>query len=67
MSASSTDVGRASRRKGCGYIDSAPLSDRHYVVARDSEGIHYQPAGEKAWESQVWGVMRPILIGLLNG
>jgi len=63
----SSDLGRAARRGGCGYIDSNPLSDRRYVVARDSEGIHYQAVGEKAWEAKVWGVLRPILIGLLNG
>jgi hypothetical protein len=62
----STDLGHAARHAGCGYIDSNPLSDRRYVVARDSEGIHYQPTGEKAWEAKVWTVLRPILIGLLN-
>jgi len=63
----SFDLGRAARRAGCGYIDSNPLSDRRYVAPRDSEGIHYQPAGEKAWQAKVWAALRPILIGLLNG
>ncbi|MBL6936903.1 MAG: SGNH/GDSL hydrolase family protein [Alphaproteobacteria bacterium] len=62
----STDLGRAAKRAGCGYIDSNPLSDRRYVAPRDSEGIHYQPTGEKAWQANVWTVLRPILIGLLN-
>lgn len=62
----STDLGRAAQHSGCGYIDSNPLSDRRYIVVQDSEGIHYQPAGEKAWEARVWVVLRPILIGLLN-
>jgi len=62
----STDLGAAARRAGCAYVDSNPLSDRRYVAPRDSEGIHYQPAGEKAWQANVWSVLRPILIGLLN-
>ena len=62
----STDLGVAARRAGCAYVDSNPLSDRRYVAPRDSEGIHYQPTGEKQWEAKVWDVMRPILIGLLN-
>lgn len=62
----SADLGRTARHAGCGYIDSNPLSDRRFVAPRDSEGIHYQPAGEKAWEANVWAVLRPILIGLLN-
>jgi hypothetical protein len=63
----SSDLGIAARRAGCAFVDSNPLSDRRYVAPRDSEGIHYQPTGEKTWEANVWTVMRPILIGLLNG
>jgi len=55
------DVGRRARAAGCAYIDSDPLSDRAYVLRGDSEGIHYQGAGEKAWEVKVWGVLRPVL------
>lgn len=62
----SNDLGRVVRRAGCDYVDSNPLSDRRYVAPRDSEGIHYQPTGEKAWQAKVWTVLRPILIGLLN-
>jgi hypothetical protein len=61
------DLGRAAHRAGCAFIDSNPLSDRRYVEPRDSEGIHYQPTGEEAWEAKVWTAMRPILIGLLKG
>ena len=55
------DVGRAAREAGCAYIDSNPLSDRAYVLRGDPEGIHYQGAGERAWETKVWSVLRPVL------
>ena len=55
------DVGRAARAAGCAYIDSDPLSDRGFVLKGDPEGIHYQGAGERAWEAKVWGVLKPVL------
>jgi hypothetical protein len=60
------DVGRAARAAGCAFIDSNPLSDRRYVLPRDSEGIHYQGAGERAWETAVWGQLRPLLKARLS-
>lgn len=56
-----TDVGRAARAAGCAYIDSNPLSDRNFVLRGDPEGIHYQGAGERAWETKVWAQLRPVL------
>jgi hypothetical protein len=55
------DVGRAVKAEGCAFIDSNPLSDRAYVIRGDPEGIHYQGAGEKAWETRVWAALRPVL------
>jgi hypothetical protein len=55
------DVGRAVTARGCSFIDSGPLSDRNFVLRGDPEGIHYQGAGEKAWEAKVWGQLRPVL------
>jgi hypothetical protein len=46
---------------GGSFIDSAPLSDRKYVLARDSEGTHYQGEGEKKWAAAVWQVLAPVL------
>jgi hypothetical protein len=60
-----TDLGRAVRAAGCGYVDSNPLSDRKYVLARDSEGIHYSGAGERDWEMRVWVQLRPLLLSQL--
>ena len=60
------DVGRTVRAQGCAFIDSNPLSDRSFVLRGDSEGIHYQGAGEKAWEAKVWNVLRPVLIAKLQ-
>ncbi len=59
------DLGKAARGAGCAYVDSNPLSDRKYVLHSDSEGIHYQGAGEIAWETRVWAQLRPLLKGLL--
>ncbi|MBS0472715.1 MAG: SGNH/GDSL hydrolase family protein [Proteobacteria bacterium] len=59
------DLGRALRAAGCGYVDSNPLSDRKYVLARDPEGIHYQGAGERDWETRVWVQLRPLLLSKL--
>ena len=59
------DAGKVARAAGCAYIDSNPLSDRKYVLRGDSEGIHYQGAGEKAWETKVWAQLRPVLKSLL--
>jgi hypothetical protein len=55
------DVGRAAKTAGCAYIDSNPLSDRAFVLRGDPEGIHYQGAGERAWETKVWGQLHPVL------
>ncbi len=55
------DVGRVAKSAGCAFIDSNPLSDRAFVLHGDPEGIHYQGAGEKAWETKVWGQLRPVL------
>ena len=55
------DVGRTAREAGCVFIDSNPLSDRAFVLRGDPEGIHYQGAGERAWETKVWGQLRPVL------
>jgi len=44
---------------GCTFIDSGPLSDRRYVLARDSEGTHYTGEGEKQWSVGVWNVLAP--------
>ncbi|MEI9997029.1 MAG: SGNH/GDSL hydrolase family protein [Rhizomicrobium sp.] len=60
------DVGRAVRGEGCAFIDSAPLSDRNFVLRGDPEGIHYQAAGEKDWERKVWTVLRPVLLARLT-
>ncbi len=57
----SADVGHAARAAGCAYIDSNPLSDRNFVLRGDPEGIHYQGAGERAWETKVWAQLRPVL------
>lgn len=59
------DIGKAARGAGCAYIDSNPLSDRKYVLRGDSEGIHYQGAGEIDWETRVWAQLKPVLKGLL--
>lgn len=50
---------------GCAFIDSAPLSDRRYVMAGDPEGTHYQGEGEKKWAAAVWTVLAPALDKLL--
>jgi hypothetical protein len=52
---------RAARSNGCVYIDSNRLSDRNFVLRSDPEGIHYQGAGEKAWETKVWAELEPAL------
>jgi hypothetical protein len=59
------DVGRAATDKGCIFIDSNPLSDRNYLLRGDPEGIHYQGVGERAWETKVWGELRPVLVARL--
>jgi len=46
---------------GGSFIDSAPLSDRKYVLSRDFEGTHYQGEGEKKWAAAVWQVLAPVL------
>ncbi len=60
------DVGRTVKAQGCAFIDSNPLSDRAYVIRGDPEGIHYQGAGERSWETRVWTVMKPVLKSLLT-
>lgn len=50
---------------GCAFIDSAALSDRRYVIARDPEGTHYQGDGEKKWAAAVWTLLAPALDKLL--
>jgi hypothetical protein len=60
------DVGRAVKAEGCAFIDSNPLSDRAFVLHGDPEGIHYQGAGEKAWETRVWAVLHPVLLAQLR-
>ena len=60
-----SDMGNAAHGAGCAYVDSNPLSDRKYVLHSDSEGIHYQGAGEKDWETKVWAQLRPVLKTLL--
>jgi len=60
------DVGRAVKAEGCAFIDSNPLSDRSFVLRGDPEGIHYQGVGEKAWETRVWAVLRPVLLAQLR-
>jgi hypothetical protein len=59
------DVGRTVAAKGCIFIDSNPLSDRAMLLKGDPEGIHYQGAGERAWETKVWGELRPQLMARL--
>ncbi|MDR3528181.1 MAG: hypothetical protein P4L57_12980 [Rhizomicrobium sp.] len=44
---------------GCTFIDSGPLSDRRFVLPRDSEGTHYTGEGEKQWSVGVWRVLAP--------
>ena len=55
------DLRRTVESGGGSFIDSAPLSDRKYVLARDSEGTHYQGEGEKKWAAAVWQVLAPVL------
>ncbi len=60
------DVGRAAADSGCIFIDSNPLSDRNYLLRSDSEGIHYQGEGERAWETKVWSKLHPALVARLS-
>ncbi len=59
------DLGRAVTSHGCTFIDSNPLSDRKFVLRSDPEGIHYDAAGERAWEHGVWAALRPLLLARL--
>ena len=60
------DLGHTLASKGCIFIDSNPLSDRSQLLRGDPEGIHYQGAGERAWETKVWQQLRPQLIARLG-
>ena len=62
----SADLANTVQKSGCAYIDSTRLSDRRYIVAADSEGIHYQPKGEKLWEAGVWTALEPVLTARLT-
>lgn len=55
------DMSRAAQHEDCVFIDSNPLSDRAYLLKRDPEGTHYEPAGERAWEAKVWVLLEPAL------
>jgi hypothetical protein len=55
------EMKKAVEASGCSFIDSAPLSDRKYVLSRDPEGTHYQGEGEKRWAAAVWQVLAPVL------
>ena len=55
------DLKRTVEAGGGSFIDSAPLSDRKYVLSRDSEGTHYQGEGEKKWAAAVWKELAMVL------
>lgn len=55
------DLGRAVQARGCAFIDCNRLSDRAFILRGDREGIHYEGAGERAWETKVWAVLHPVL------
>jgi len=61
------DLARIAKAGGCDFVDSDPLSDRAYVLKRDSEGIHYRSEGEKAWEAKLWPVIEPLVMAGLKG
>jgi hypothetical protein len=55
------DLKRTVEGAGGTFIDSAPFSDKKYVLGRDPEGTHYQGEGEKKWAAGVWTVLAPAL------